>query len=129
MAIGQNIESAQTHAPGQHPDLPPPPGTTGLVGWLRENLFAGPANAVGTILTLVVLYMLIVPILQWALFDAVVSGSDRYGCDIGRYASNIGNSYEAFDPDDLALDPKQDGIDVETSRLWSLYSSRYFSGT
>ncbi len=124
MAIGQNIDNGQTHAPGQHPDLPPPPGTTGVVGWIRENLFAGPANAVGTIVTLVVLYMLIVPIVQWSMTDAVLSGTDRHGCDIGRFAANIGNSYEAFDPDDLALDPKQEGIDVETSRLWAARKKR-----
>ena len=28
------------YAPGTHPDLPPPPGTVGLVGWLKNNLFS-----------------------------------------------------------------------------------------
>ena len=124
MAIEQNAESAREFAPGKHPDLPPPPGTTGAVGWMRENLFAGPANTIGTILTIFVLYTLLVPIIQWSLTDSVVSGTDRYGCDIGRFAGNIGNAYEAFDPDNLALDPKQEGVDQETARLWAARKKR-----
>ena len=40
---------------GEHPDLPPPPGTTGVVGWMRANLFAGPINTILTIITIVFL--------------------------------------------------------------------------
>ena len=32
-----------------HPDLPPPPGTVGLVGWLRRNLFSSVVNSVLTV--------------------------------------------------------------------------------
>ena len=27
------------YVPGTHPDLPPPPGTVGLIGWVKRNLF------------------------------------------------------------------------------------------
>ena len=32
------------------PDQAPPPGNTGPVKWLRENLFSGPVNSIATVL-------------------------------------------------------------------------------
>ena len=44
--------------------LPPPPGSTGAVAWLRKNLFATPGNA---LLTLVLgLFMAVV---GWTIID------------------------------------------------------------
>ena len=40
------------------PDLPPPPNTTGLVGWLRFNLFNGVFNSVLTVLSMVAIFFL-----------------------------------------------------------------------
>ena len=28
------------YPPGSYPDLPPPPGTIGVIGWLKNNLFS-----------------------------------------------------------------------------------------
>ena len=28
------MDTKKHYAPGSHPDLPPPPGTIGIVGWL-----------------------------------------------------------------------------------------------
>ena len=39
-----------TYQPGQHPDLPPPINTTGIVGWMRGNLFSSWLNVLLTIL-------------------------------------------------------------------------------
>ena len=124
MATEDTREGNPAHPAGQHPDLPPPAGTTGAIGWLRENLFAGPANTIGTIVTAVVLYMLLVPLIQWSITDSVISGSDRHGCDIGRFAANIGNAYDDFSPENLALDPSQEGLDPETARLWAARQKR-----
>ena len=124
MATEDTREGNPAHPAGQHPDLPPPAGTTGFIGWLRENLFAGPINTIGTIVTIAVLYMLLVPLIQWSITDAVISGSDRHGCDIGRFAANIGNAYDDFSRENLALDPNQEGLDPETARLWAARQKR-----
>ena len=124
MATEDTREGNPAHPAGQHPDLPPPAGTTGAIGWLRENLFAGPANTIGTIVTAVVLYVLLVPLIQWSITDSVISGSDRHGCDIGRFAANIGNAYNDFSPENLALDPNREGLDPETARLWAARQKR-----
>lgn len=124
MATEDTREGNSVHPAGQHPDLPPPAGTTGVVGWLRENLFAGPLNTIGTIVTIAVLYLLLVPLVQWTITDSVISGSDRHGCDIGRFAANIGNAYDDFSSENLALDPNQEGLDPETARLWTARQKR-----
>ena len=36
----------QKYAPGSYPDLPPPPGTIGVTGWLRANLFSSVGNSI-----------------------------------------------------------------------------------
>ncbi|MDB3918065.1 amino acid ABC transporter permease, partial [bacterium] len=40
----------QEFAPGNHPDLPPPIRTTGIIGWSRKNLFSSPLNTILTLL-------------------------------------------------------------------------------
>ena len=30
----------KTYKPGSYPDLPPPPGTVGVYGWIKNNLFS-----------------------------------------------------------------------------------------
>ena len=47
------------YAPGTHPDLPPPPGTVGVVGWLKNNLFSSLSNSILTLLSLYLLYLLL----------------------------------------------------------------------
>ena len=32
--------SEKTYKPGNYPDLPPPPGTVGVYGWIKQNLFS-----------------------------------------------------------------------------------------
>ena len=50
------------------------------VEWLRENLLSSPVNIALTIVSLVVLYFLIVPTVQWAFVDAVWTGDSREAC-------------------------------------------------
>jgi general L-amino acid transport system permease protein len=103
-------DEGRTYRPGQHPDLPPPAGTVGLIGWLRANLFSGPVNTVATLITVGLLYVVVVPIVNWAVVDAVVSGTNRQVCDLGRSASLIGTNVATFDADEYALDPEQPGL-------------------
>ena len=56
------------------PDLDPPLSTVGVIGWLRSNLFSGPLNTILTLAAIALLTMVIPPILNWTIFDAVWTG-------------------------------------------------------
>ena len=62
------------------PQRPAPKGTIGPVAWLRGNLFNGPINSIFTLLGLYVLYLLVVPTVQWAFIDANWVGDSREDC-------------------------------------------------
>ena len=47
------------------PESPPPVTERGIVKWLRENLFATPANSVLTIAALYVIYLILASTLPW----------------------------------------------------------------
>jgi general L-amino acid transport system permease protein len=52
------------------PTLPPPVSVTGPLGWLRQNLFSSWVNAALTIGALYLLYLIVPPLLDWAIFSA-----------------------------------------------------------
>ena len=52
------------------PDLPPPMSVAGPVAWLRENLFSSPLNIVLTLLSVLLIYEVVPPLLDWAIFGA-----------------------------------------------------------
>ena len=60
--------------------LPPPRRTTGVVAWMRENLFSSWSNTALTLLGAWLLYSIVPPILDWALFSATFTGTDRQAC-------------------------------------------------
>jgi general L-amino acid transport system permease protein len=64
------------------PDLPPPPNTTGLVGWLRVNLFNGIFNSVLTVLSIIAIFFLIKAFYEWAFVNAIWVASSRDECRI-----------------------------------------------
>ncbi|MCH1521873.1 MAG: amino acid ABC transporter permease [Arenicellales bacterium] len=68
------------HAPGTHPDLPPPVLTTGVVGWVRANLLSSPLNVALTLLSLWLLWMILPPAIQWVFTEAIWSAQDRKEC-------------------------------------------------
>jgi general L-amino acid transport system permease protein len=49
------------------PPAPPPYAATGPVKWMRENLFATPANGLLTIVSLYVVYLVLSAVLPWIL--------------------------------------------------------------
>jgi general L-amino acid transport system permease protein len=50
--------------------MPPPPGTVGVTGWLRRNLFSSWANSLVTLVLGTVLVVLALLFLEWALTRA-----------------------------------------------------------
>ncbi len=69
---------AIAHTP--HPDLPPPMTSVGVVGWLRRNLFSTPVNTLFTLGAFYLLYMVLPPMINWALLDADWTGTSREAC-------------------------------------------------
>lgn len=64
----------------RHPELPPPVTHTGVLGWLRANLFSSPLNGLLTLLALYLLYRLLPPLVQWAFIDADWHGQSGVDC-------------------------------------------------
>ena len=62
---------------------PPPILYTGVVNWLRKNLFSSAFNSALTILALILLSVIIPPILSWILLDANFSASSASECGHG----------------------------------------------
>lgn len=62
------------------PDLPPPSNVVGPVAWLRHNLFASPLHVVLTLLLLYLLWLILPPLLNWAVIHATWSGTTRTDC-------------------------------------------------
>ncbi|SFM37925.1 general L-amino acid transport system permease protein [Pseudomonas sp. ok602] len=62
------------------PDMPPPNTSVGAIAWMRANLFS---NGLNTLLTLVAAYLVwlvVPPLLDWAVFNANWIGSTRADC-------------------------------------------------
>lgn len=72
--------TAQSYVPGTHPSMPPPAGQRGIVLWLRTNLFSSWINTVFTLLGLYLLYLIIPPLFNWAVIDAVLNATSREEC-------------------------------------------------
>ncbi len=62
------------------PDLPPPSGSTGVVGWLRANLFSSVFNGALTLVALWLTYEFVAAAIDWFVLDAVVDAGSRREC-------------------------------------------------
>jgi general L-amino acid transport system permease protein len=62
------------------PRLPAPISTTGVIGWMRQNLFSSIGNTVLTVIGILIAYSLIAPLIQFAFIDAVWTGDNREAC-------------------------------------------------
>ena len=62
------------------PRLPAPISTTGVIGWMRQNLFSSIGNTVLTVIGILIAYSLIAPLIQFAFIDAVWTGENREAC-------------------------------------------------
>ena len=82
----------------RHPDLPPPANTVGAVGWLRVNLFNGPANSVMTVVAGAFAIWIVIGLLDWAIFSAIWTGRGTEACrsDHGACWTFIGAKFPQF---------------------------------
>jgi general L-amino acid transport system permease protein len=76
------------------PERPAPVKTTGFIGFLRTRLFNSPTNILITIVSVLLLWVIVVPALKFALVDAVWIGKDRTAC----LAENVGRPVGACWP-------------------------------
>lgn len=52
-------------------DVKPPVASVGVLGWIKNNLFANAFNSVLTLIVLALLYKVIPPIFEWGFIDSV----------------------------------------------------------
>ena len=62
-----------TVEPGTRPSLPPPVTETGVIGWMRKNLFSTWLDTALTVAALALVYVIVPPFVQWAVIDATWS--------------------------------------------------------
>ena len=62
------------------PDLPAPSRSIGVVGWLRANLFSSWLNTLLTLMGLYLIWLIVPPIIDWAIIKADWSGESRDDC-------------------------------------------------
>ena len=77
MSVGEHVAFV---AAGQIPPAPPPSNSTGAIGWLRENLFAGPINTLLTVISFAVIILLVPPIIDWAFLKGVWNATSLQNC-------------------------------------------------
>jgi general L-amino acid transport system permease protein len=75
-------------------ERPAPVKTTGFVGFLRTRLFNSPTNILLTLVSALVLWFVVIPVLRFLLVDAVWSGADRNAC----LAETVGHAVGACWP-------------------------------
>ena len=68
------------YAPGTHPDLPPPKRTTGVVGWVYQNLLSSPLNIALTVFGVYLLYLIVPPMVEWAFLKSIWTADSRNEC-------------------------------------------------
>ena len=62
------------------PPKPPPPVTTGVLGWMRKNLFSDWKNTLLTFLGLYIIWLIASTLIEFAIINAVWEGKDRTAC-------------------------------------------------
>jgi len=62
------------------PDQTPPKMSVGAVAWMRSNLFSGWLNTLLTLLAFYLIWLIVPPLLHWAIFDANWVGTTREDC-------------------------------------------------
>jgi len=61
-------------------ERPAPTATVGFIGWIRTNLFSGLLNTLLTLFSILLLYWIAPPLLDWAFFSADFTGQTGKEC-------------------------------------------------
>jgi general L-amino acid transport system permease protein len=89
--------------------IKPPLASVGVLGWMRENLFSSPLNALLTVMIVCILWFSVVPFLQWALIDSCwlpdVDCRQRDGACWSVISSNYRIILFGFYPQDILWRP------------------------
>ena len=75
--------------------MPPPVNDSGVVGWMRRNLFSSIGNTILTLVGVYILYLIVPGTLQWVFFDAVWSGQDRIACATTAQGGELPEKWKA----------------------------------
>ena len=62
------------------PARPPPPATTGVLGWMRRHLFSNWWNTLLTFIGLYIIWLITSTLVEFAILNAVWTGKDRTAC-------------------------------------------------
>lgn len=62
------------------PAVPAPILNTGILGWMRANLFSSPGNIMLTLFCAWLIWLIVPPVIEWALLNAVWRGAGREAC-------------------------------------------------
>ena len=62
------------------PDMPPPNRSIGVVAWMRANMFSSWLNTLLTLFAFYLIYLVVPPILSWAILDANWVGTSQADC-------------------------------------------------
>ena len=71
---------ASTDQPKSRQQEPPPTEKIAVLRWMKENLFASPANTVLTVILVAALVYWVPPFIQWAIIDAIWYTPDPEVC-------------------------------------------------
>ena len=69
---------------------PSPDLSSGVLGWLKTNLFSSPLNSLLTLAGIAILYLAIPPFISWAFIHATWGGDSRAVCDAATAAGSNG---------------------------------------
>ena len=58
----------------------PPSSSVGAIGWMRANLFSSIPNTILTLLGVYIVYLVVPPLIEFTLVNAVWEGEDRTAC-------------------------------------------------
>lgn len=78
--VETGVESLPLRQFKASPSRLPVHSSRGILGWLRAKLFNSFWNSLLTVSVIVLLYLVLKPALNWAIFDAVWSASNRREC-------------------------------------------------
>jgi general L-amino acid transport system permease protein len=62
------------------PERPAPASSTGVVGWIRQNLFSSWLNAILTLVSLYLIWLIVPGLIDWAFISADYTGDTGQDC-------------------------------------------------